>query len=96
MAVSQTASLSWDFLEDLLAEPQARRKLPLMSHSLEIQRCVLTSAEQSKLAVYPQYAIPVAGGVVKRFISHCGCFSMGRGKGTSYSWNSNSDLYKEK
>lgn len=27
MAVSQTASLSWDFLEDPLAEPQARRKL---------------------------------------------------------------------
>lgn len=27
MAVSQTASLSWDFLEDPLAEPQACRKL---------------------------------------------------------------------
>lgn len=52
-----------------------------MSHSLEIQRCVLTSAEQSKLAVYPQYAIPVAGGVVKRFISPLWVFFHGEGEG---------------
>lgn len=100
MAVSQSVSLPWDLLEDSLAEPQARTKLghhaATMPHPSRDPEVCLNIRRTEIAGTLSKYAIPVAAGEVKRFISHSGCFSIGSGEGTSYSWNFNSDLYKEK